>query len=112
MAGLGFADAEDDRHQYTIVIHNVMARLWEAEALADGEFATGPQRSGDLANDQSEQLDHAIQNKGQCSESPEINQNPGFWERQGRLNRHRVRRSFAKRQIGHGTIRAEIGPSQ
>lgn len=64
MAGLGFADAEDDRHQYTIVIHNVMARLWEAEALADGEFATGPQRSGDLANDQSEQLDHAIQNKG------------------------------------------------
>ncbi|MGH8909874.1 MAG: ATP-binding protein [Egibacteraceae bacterium] len=31
-----FADAEDDRQQYTIVVGNVMARLREAEALADG----------------------------------------------------------------------------
>jgi DNA helicase HerA-like ATPase len=31
-----FADAEDDRQQYTIVIHNVMARLREAHVLGDG----------------------------------------------------------------------------
>ncbi len=31
-----FADAEDDRQQYTIVVGNVMARLREADALADG----------------------------------------------------------------------------
>jgi DNA helicase HerA-like ATPase len=31
-----FADAEDDRQQYTIVIHNVMARLREAVARDDG----------------------------------------------------------------------------
>ena len=31
-----FADAEDDRQQYTIVIHNVMARLREATELGDG----------------------------------------------------------------------------
>ncbi len=46
------------------------------------EFGTGPQRPGDLSKDQSEHLGHAIQNKGQCRESPEINQNPGFWKRQ------------------------------
>ena len=31
-----FADAEDDRQQYTIVIQNVMARLREAEPCGDG----------------------------------------------------------------------------
>jgi len=31
-----FADAEDDRQQYTIVIHNVMAQLRRAVALGDG----------------------------------------------------------------------------
>jgi DNA helicase HerA-like ATPase len=31
-----FADAEDDRQQYTIVVQNVMARLREADVLADG----------------------------------------------------------------------------
>jgi hypothetical protein len=31
-----FADAEDDRQQYTIVIHNVMARLREVTPLPDG----------------------------------------------------------------------------
>ena len=31
-----FADAEDDRAQYTMVIHNVMARLRKAVALDDG----------------------------------------------------------------------------
>jgi DNA helicase HerA-like ATPase len=31
-----FADAEDDRQQYTIVVHNVAARLSEAEPLDDG----------------------------------------------------------------------------
>ncbi|MEX1003892.1 MAG: ATP-binding protein [Acidimicrobiia bacterium] len=31
-----FADAEDDRAQYTMVIHNVMARLHKAVALDDG----------------------------------------------------------------------------
>ncbi len=31
-----FADAEDDRQQYTIVIHNVMARLREGTAIGDG----------------------------------------------------------------------------
>jgi DNA helicase HerA-like ATPase len=31
-----FADAEDDRQQYTIVVHNVAARLGEAEPLEDG----------------------------------------------------------------------------
>ena len=31
-----FADAEDDRQQYTIVIHNVMVRLREAQGLDDG----------------------------------------------------------------------------
>ena len=31
-----FADAEDDRQQYTIVIHNVMARLRTAGELGDG----------------------------------------------------------------------------
>ena len=31
-----FADAEDDRQQYTIVIHNVMARLHEATEIGDG----------------------------------------------------------------------------
>lgn len=31
-----FADAEDDRAQYTIVIHNVMAQLRRATALEDG----------------------------------------------------------------------------
>ncbi len=46
------------------------------------EFGTGSQRPGDLAKDRSEHLDHAIQNKGQCRESPEINQNRGFWKRQ------------------------------
>ncbi len=49
------------------------------------EFGTGSQRPGDLAKDQSEHLGHAIQNKGQCRESPEINQNPGFWKRQDRI---------------------------
>ncbi len=46
------------------------------------EFGTRPQRPGDLAKDRSEHLDHAIQNKGQCRESPEINQNLRFWTRQ------------------------------
>ena len=46
------------------------------------EFGTESQRPGELAKDQSEHLDHAIQNKGQCRESPGINQNPGFWKRQ------------------------------
>jgi hypothetical protein len=31
-----FADAEDDRQQYTIVVHNVAARLRDAEPLGDG----------------------------------------------------------------------------
>ena len=31
-----FADSEDDRQHYTIVIHNVMAQLRKAEALPDG----------------------------------------------------------------------------
>ncbi len=31
-----FADAEDDRQQYTIVVHNVMAQLRKAAALDDG----------------------------------------------------------------------------
>ena len=31
-----FTDAEDDRQQYTIVIHNVAAKLAEANTLADG----------------------------------------------------------------------------
>lgn len=31
-----FADAEDDRQHYTIVIHNVMAQLRKAECLPDG----------------------------------------------------------------------------
>jgi hypothetical protein len=31
-----FADAEDDRQQYTMVVHNVTARLAEAQALGDG----------------------------------------------------------------------------
>ncbi len=60
--------------------------LEDLDRMAKGEifgveFGTGPQRPGDLAKDQSEHLGHAIQNKGQCRESPEINQNPGFWKR-------------------------------
>lgn len=31
-----FADAEDDRQQYTIIVHNVAARLGEAEPFDDG----------------------------------------------------------------------------
>jgi DNA helicase HerA-like ATPase len=31
-----FADAEDDRQQYTMVVHNVVARLRQAEAVGDG----------------------------------------------------------------------------
>ena len=31
-----FADAEDDRQQYTIVMHNVMARLREARPIGEG----------------------------------------------------------------------------
>ena len=42
------------------------------------EFGAGPKRPVDLAKDKFEHLDHAIQNKGQCRESPEIIQNRGF----------------------------------
>ncbi len=34
-----FADAEDDRQQYTMVVHNVTARLRDAEPVGDGAVA-------------------------------------------------------------------------
>ncbi|HEX5366164.1 MAG TPA: ATP-binding protein [Acidimicrobiales bacterium] len=34
-----FADAEDDRQQYTMVVHNVVARLRHAEPVGDGAVA-------------------------------------------------------------------------
>ena len=72
------------------------------------EFGTGPQRPGDLAKDQSEHLGHAIQNKGQCRESPEINQNPGFWKRQVWAGGLRMKGLIRRRQAEADRYAAQV----